>query len=156
MQTREETNTDASLRNTPLAVPLATEGNPSKRGCRGICSLAKAYCTAGFQSCLCPLWVRSGHHPFTKPCPLCPRKRTKSGHLEKSALCQYRTLAHPSFDHLTEGALLISGWAGGANGRASLAVPGWSASGSHPLNRVPPPRPQVRYSCQPQHLRISD
>src|SRR5262249_33005337 len=41
MQTREETNTDASLGNTPLAVPLATERNPSKRGCRGICSLAK-------------------------------------------------------------------------------------------------------------------
>src|SRR5262245_17974858 len=31
----------ASVRNTPLAVPLATERNPSKRGCRGICSLAK-------------------------------------------------------------------------------------------------------------------
>jgi hypothetical protein len=30
MQTREETNTDASLRNTPLAVPLATERNPSQ------------------------------------------------------------------------------------------------------------------------------
>src|SRR5262245_21616121 len=31
----------ASVRNTPLVVPLATERNPSKRGCRGICSLAK-------------------------------------------------------------------------------------------------------------------
>src|SRR5262245_60347617 len=30
-----------SVRNTPLAVPLATERNPSKRRCRGICSLAK-------------------------------------------------------------------------------------------------------------------
>src|SRR6516162_3226038 len=39
MQTCEETNTDASLRNTPLAVPLATERNSSKRECRGICSL---------------------------------------------------------------------------------------------------------------------
>src|SRR5262245_45489088 len=49
-------------------------------------------------------WVRSGHHPFTKPCPLCPRKRTKSGHLEKSALCQKRTNALQQkaqlFDHL--------------------------------------------------------
>jgi len=44
MQAREEINTDASLRSTPLAVPLATESaaNPSKRGCRGICSLGIA------------------------------------------------------------------------------------------------------------------
>ena len=41
MQTREETNTGASRRSTPLAVPLATERNPSKRECRGICSFAK-------------------------------------------------------------------------------------------------------------------
>src|SRR6478609_6825980 len=37
MQNREETNTGASLRSTPLA----TERNPSKRECRGICSFAK-------------------------------------------------------------------------------------------------------------------
>ena len=30
MQTREETNTDASLRNTPLAVPLATENTANR------------------------------------------------------------------------------------------------------------------------------
>src|SRR5262245_25031839 len=42
-QTREETNNEASLRNTPLA----TERNPSKRGCRGICSLAK--CSGGYE-----------------------------------------------------------------------------------------------------------
>src|SRR5262249_1001848 len=31
-----------------------------------------------FRPCERPLWVRSGHHPFTKPCPLCHRKRTNS------------------------------------------------------------------------------
>jgi len=50
MQTREETNTGASLRSTPLAVPLATERNPSKRGCRGICSLAKWLREPGFSA----------------------------------------------------------------------------------------------------------
>jgi len=50
MQTREERNADASLRSMPLAVPLATERNRGKRGCRGICSLAK--------------WLRSQAWPF--------------------------------------------------------------------------------------------
>src|SRR5258708_37699989 len=45
-----ETNTGASLRSTPLAVPLATERNPSKRGCRGICSLAKWLREPGFSA----------------------------------------------------------------------------------------------------------
>ena len=30
---------------------------------------------------------------ITEPCPLCPRKRTKSGHRGMSALCQKRTHA---------------------------------------------------------------
>src|SRR5215472_12996620 len=40
--------------------------------------IAQHCCAAGFQSCLCPLWVKSGHHPFTKPCSLYPRKRTST------------------------------------------------------------------------------
>src|SRR5262245_64210343 len=39
------------------------------------------------------LGVRSGHHSFTYQCPLYPSKRTKSGHLCMSALCQKRTSA---------------------------------------------------------------
>ena len=56
MQTREEINTNASLRGTPLAVPLATESaaNPSKRGCRGICSLGKC---EGLPLGDCPRWT---------------------------------------------------------------------------------------------------
>jgi len=40
-----------------------------------IAHLAGVPCAAGFQSGRCPLWVRSGHHPFTQQCPLYPRKR---------------------------------------------------------------------------------
>src|SRR5262249_20409145 len=39
------------------------------------------------------LGVRSGHHSFTYQCLLYPSKRTKSGHLCMSALCQKRTPA---------------------------------------------------------------
>jgi len=40
------------LRNTPLAEPLATErtANPTKRGCRGICSLAEVLREPGFSA----------------------------------------------------------------------------------------------------------
>src|SRR5262249_54369205 len=33
------------------------------------------------------IWVKSRHHAVTRPCPLCPRNRTKSRHLGMSALC---------------------------------------------------------------------
>src|SRR5262245_32566365 len=61
-------------------------------------------CTAGCQSGLCPLWVRSRRSVITEPCPLYPRKRTSSGYLGMSALCQKRTFALQQiarlFDHL--------------------------------------------------------
>src|SRR5215831_7559116 len=66
MQTREETNTDASLRNTLLAVPLATERNPSKRGCRGICSLAK--CSGSQVSVLGYDVLMPGHSATSSRC----------------------------------------------------------------------------------------
>src|SRR5215471_2297625 len=66
MQTREETNTDASLRNTLLAVPLATERNPSKRGCRGICSLAK--CSGSQISVLGYDVLKPGHSTTSSRC----------------------------------------------------------------------------------------
>src|SRR5262249_11379750 len=74
----------------------------ARRGLRS--PSAHARCTAGFQSSLCPLWVRSGHHPLTEQCPLYPAKRTNSRRLVMSALCQKRTPAPqqnaPLFDHL--------------------------------------------------------
>src|SRR5262247_2034673 len=35
-------------------------------------------CTAGFQSPLCPLWVRSGRGVITEPCPLYTRMCCKT------------------------------------------------------------------------------
>src|SRR6516162_11482264 len=66
---------------TPPA-SVAARGGAQHRGDRGAISHDSAVesqyaidcCTATFQSCLCPLWVNSGPHPFTKPCPLYPRK----------------------------------------------------------------------------------
>src|SRR5215831_14790209 len=112
MQTREETNTDASLGNTPLAVPLATERNPSKRGCRGICSLAK--CSGSqvsvlrydvlmpgllprhrdVEQCFCVTAIfdvdvsvgsKAERLSLSKCCPLYPRKRTNSRRFYMSA-----------------------------------------------------------------------
>src|SRR5262249_11936231 len=48
---------------------------------------------AFLENCIYELPVRSGHHPFTKPCPLYPQKRTNSRRLGTSALCQKRTSA---------------------------------------------------------------
>jgi hypothetical protein len=39
-------------------------------------STAGDCCAAGFQSCLCRLWVIRRLYAVLKPCPLCPRKRT--------------------------------------------------------------------------------
>ena len=38
----------------------------------------------------CPLWVTSRQSVLLGLCPLYPRKRTESGHLGMSALCQLR------------------------------------------------------------------
>jgi hypothetical protein len=40
---------------------------------------------------LCLLWVISGHSVKSRPCPLCPRKRTWISTVVMSALCQERT-----------------------------------------------------------------
>jgi len=57
MQSPEETDIDASLRNTPLVVPLATESTASpKRGCPGLVPLRR--CSEGGHSSLpsCATW----------------------------------------------------------------------------------------------------
>ena len=47
-------------------------------------------CIAAKADLLCQLWVISRPHVVTRPCPLYPRKRTKSSHVVMSALCQLR------------------------------------------------------------------
>src|SRR5690348_17090417 len=49
------------------------------------------------------IWVKSGHWPRRKACPLSPQKQTLAGDSRMSAKCQKQTHAvqqKPSLDHL--------------------------------------------------------
>src|SRR5262249_41448768 len=89
----------------------------------------------------CPLWVRSGHHPSFCLCPLYPRKRTNSGHLGMSALCQKRTYA------VQQTEALFDQLVGAGEQRRRHAETGWEGvAEQNVMESLPDLRPRL-YPC---------